>query len=486
MNLLTNTFILGLLFLCLSQNIYAENIAIMESQSFHPMQVMDDNWQAVAESMGHQTTIHNQSDLDDITNFDNADILILASGLIEIPANRQATIQQFIESGRSIYIQSEFQLSHPGNITFENIISNLGNNFTWEGEISGSIVPMQIVGTLSNTPNTINELSYYWYGTYGSGDASIIPFLQNDDKNYGFIYCPEDMNIGKIVTTTDQDWVRINLAPELMENIIQLLVLSSNVDAPLVSIEMTQDMACNNNPFIFEAAIQNSEAGISFQWTVNGLAISGATATSFTSSNLTEGDVVECIISAALGCVLYEHVSNPISIAPVIPVATPDITITIDTTSICQGMDATFTSNIIDTSGAVITGIQWYLNGNAINGATNAIYVSNTLQNNDEISCAVIYDNNCDQNLLAQANTITITVTPGLQPSLTITANMDEICEGENIIFVASGTYWGSDPTFQWMRDGISAGTNASVFETTNLLNGQLVSCLLTSSEDCL
>jgi len=458
----------------------------MESQSFHPMQVMDDNWQAVAESMGHQTTIHNQSDLDDITNFDNADILILASGLIEIPANRQATIQQFIESGRSIYIQSEFQLSHPGNITFENIISNLGNNFTWEGEISGSIVPMQIVGTLSNTPNTINELSYYWYGTYGSGDASIIPFLQNDDKNYGFIYCPEDMNIGKIVTTTDQDWVRINLAPELMENIIQLLVLSSNVDAPLVSIEMTQDMACNNNPFIFEAAIQNSEAGISFQWTVNGLAISGATATSFTSSNLTEGDVVECIISAALGCVLYEHVSNPISIAPVIPVATPDITITIDTTSICQGMDATFTSNIIDTSGAVITGIQWYLNGNAINGATNAIYVSNTLQNNDEISCAVIYDNNCDQNLLAQANTITITVTPGLQPSLTITANMDEICEGENIIFVASGTYWGSDPTFQWMIDGISAGTNASVFETTNLLNGQLVSCLLTSSEDCL
>ena len=486
MNLLTKTFTLVLLYVCTSQSIFAENIAIMESKSFHPMQVMDDNWKAVAESMGHSTSIHNQSDLDDIANFDNADVLILSSGLIDLPANRQATIQQFIESGRSIYIQSEFQLSHPGNVTFENIVSNLGNSFTWEGETSGSITPMQIVGNLSNTPNAANALSYYWYGTYGSGDASIIPFLQNDDKNYGFIYCPEDMNIGKIVTTTDQDWVRINLSTALMGNIVELLASGANNLAPLVSIEMTQDQGCDNSPFIFDANIQNNSAGISLQWTINGLEISGATDATFTSSDLTSGDVVECIISMAMDCAIYEHVSNPILIAPAASFLSPNLNITADATSICQGMEVTFTSIITDSSDVESLFIQWYLNGNPINGANNDIYTNDALGNNDEITCELIYDNLCDQNLLETSNNLTITVTSTLTPSISITADMDEICEGENITFVASGLYWGSNPSFQWMVDGITAGTNAAVFETTNLLNGQLVSCLLSSSENCL
>ncbi len=486
MNLLTKTSTLVLLLVCLSQSIFAENIAIMESKSFHPMQVMDDNWQAVAESMGHTTSVHNQSDLDDITNFDNADVLILSSGLIDLPANRQATIQQFIESGRSIYIQSEFQLTHPGNVTFENIISNLGNSFTWEGETTGSITPMQVIGTLSNNSNTISELSYYWYGTYGSGDASIIPFLQNNDKNYGFIYCPEDMNIGKIVTTTDQDWVRINLSPDLMSNIIELLAAGANTVAPLVTIETTQDQGCDNSPFIFDATIQNNTAGINYQWTLNGLEISGATNVTYTNSNLASGDVIECIISMAMDCATYEHVSNPITISIAGNLVTPTLSITANTNTICQGMEVNFTSIISDSSDVESLSLQWYLNGTAINGANDAVYSNNTLTNNDEVTCELIYDNICAQNLLATANSITINVISGLQPTVSITANTDEICEGENVIFVASGSYWGTNPTFNWMIDGISTGTNASVFETTNLLNGQLVSCTLTSSEDCL
>ncbi len=487
MNLLTKTYTLALLLVCLSQNIHAAKIAIIESTSFNEYQVMDENWQAAAINMGHQATIYDQATLDDINNLDTYDVLVISSGLIGLPANRQATIQAFVESGRSIYIQSEYLETHPGNTTFKSIIENFGNAFTWEGQESNSIVPMEVSGSLSNTPNTILPLSYFWYGTYGSGDASVIPFLQNNNKNYGFLYCPEDMTLGKIITTTDQDWIRVNLSPELLENILYNLVNTTIINQlPLVTIDLTNEPDCAGDPFTFTATIENNIAGIILQWTVNGQPVTGENGMTFSSTTLEDGDVVECVLSMPINCGDYEYVSNPILIATIIPLTNPLITIDADATSICQNQEVVFTATISDMDNVTNYTLKWMLNGNPINGATEATYSSNTLNNNDQITCEMIYDNDCNQGLSAFANELTIGVTPALLPNISINATTTEICEGELVSFSAAGVYWGTDPIIQWQIDGVNVGDNNPIFETTSLINGQQVSCFLTSSEGCL
>ena len=487
MNLLTKTYTLAILLVCLSQNIQAAKIAIIESTSFNQYQVMDENWQAAAISMGHQATIYNQDALDDINNFDTYDVLIISSGLIGLPANRQATIQSFVESGRSIYLQSEYLETHPGNSTFKLIIENFGNAFSWDGMESNSIVPMEVTGSLSNTPNTITPLSYFWYGTYGSGDASVIPFLQNNNKNYGFLYCPEDMTLGKIITTTDQDWIRVNLSPELLENILYNLVNTTIVNQlPVVTIELTSEPDCAGDPFTFTATIENNLAATVLQWTVNGQPIAGENGLTFSSNTLEDGDVVECVLSMPINCGEYENVSNPILIANIFPLTNPLISIAADAINICQNQEVLFTATISDMDNVTNYTLQWFLNGNPINGATAAIYTSNSLNNNDQITCEMVYDNNCDLGLTAISNDLTIGVSAALMPSIAITASITEICEGELVSFSASGVYWGTAPTIQWQVDGINVGDNSPTFETTSLINGQQVSCILTSSEGCL
>ena len=72
--------------------------------------------------------------------------------------------------------------------------------------------------------------------------------------------------------------------------------------------------------------------------------------------------------------------------------------------------------------------------------------------------------------------TISIAISSGSNPS----------CPGVNISFTASSTNAGSSPIYQWKINGVNAGTNSNSFTTSNLTNGQIVSCELISNLACL
>ena len=127
-----------------------------------------------------------------------------------------------------------------GNATFQYVAENLGSTFTWEGEVTGNLNPMEISGDMASNLSDGNEISYYWYGTHGTGDENFIPFLSYDNKNWGFIFCPTDITHGKMITTTDQDWIRTLNKNGLMENIITFLSINNSLsDLPTVSIDIT-------------------------------------------------------------------------------------------------------------------------------------------------------------------------------------------------------------------------------------------------------
>ena len=179
---LTKTYTLPILFLCLSIKGFGLNITIMESQSFHPAQTMDIQWYNTALNLGYSADIKEYAFLNDKCNLKNTDILIISSGLISLSSLQLNNIEAFVAHGGQLYLQSEYLLSHPGNIAFKSIVQNLGGAFSWNGQGSGQQVPMVVKSPINNNYNSADFLNYFWYGTYGTGDETITPFFEYQGK----------------------------------------------------------------------------------------------------------------------------------------------------------------------------------------------------------------------------------------------------------------------------------------------------------------
>ncbi len=204
-------------------NLHTSNITIIESQSFNSGHAMDTIWRNVAQGLGHNAVILPQSTLDDSAFFSTTNILIISSGVISLPANRINTIKSFVMSGKNVYLQCEYLASFETNQAFATLVNSLGGTFTWGSTLNGDISPMLVLGSLSNTPNNVPSISYYWYGVYGTGNSTIGYFMQYQGNNFGFIFTPANPNYGTIVTQTDQDWIRERTSIPLMQNILSRL-----------------------------------------------------------------------------------------------------------------------------------------------------------------------------------------------------------------------------------------------------------------------
>ncbi|MFI5204635.1 MAG: T9SS type A sorting domain-containing protein, partial [Flavobacteriales bacterium] len=73
----------------------------------------------------------------------------------------------------------------------------------------------------------------------------------------------------------------------------------------------------------------------------------------------------------------------------------------------------------------------------------------------------------------------------GLPAGAAINAPSTSICPGENVVFTATPTNGGLTPVFQWQVNGANVGTNSNTYATTTLNNGDVVTCIITSSDTC-
>ncbi len=220
------------------------SITIIESQSINSGHDMDDEWSSLVTQMGHSPSIMPQTTLDSTGFFSTTDILIISSGVIDIPTNRRNIIMQFIQQGGSVYISSEYLSSYQSNATFMSIVNSLGGSFSWGSTTSGDLQPINILGTLSNTPKNVSSLDYFWYGCTGNGDATIEKFLDKNGQFYGFIFSPPNSIYGDVITTSDQDWVRQRGTDDsdLMWNIITRLATAPAQSCTLdVDVRYTGD-----------------------------------------------------------------------------------------------------------------------------------------------------------------------------------------------------------------------------------------------------
>ncbi|MEZ5030522.1 MAG: T9SS type A sorting domain-containing protein [Saprospiraceae bacterium] len=77
-----------------------------------------------------------------------------------------------------------------------------------------------------------------------------------------------------------------------------------------------------------------------------------------------------------------------------------------------------------------------------------------------------------------------VTINPSVTPSVSITASANPVCAGTMVEFTAVPVNAGSDPIYQWKKNGANVGTNSPTY-TYVPVNGDVIVCEMTSNAEC-
>ena len=341
---------------------------------------------------------------------------------------------------------------------------------------SVSIVPSPSTAVCSGsnvlfTASSINgglSPSYQWKINGTNVGANTYTYSTNALANNDVVSC---------VMTSSQACV---LGSPAASNLVTMTVFP-NV-TPSVSIATASTTICAGENITYAATAVNGGGNPTYQWKKNGLAISGANSSTYTTNSLINNDIISVDMVSNANCASPLNVSSNALLMTVNPNNTPTIAIIASLNSICTGQSVVFTANA-QNAGASPT-YQWKING--INAGTNSsTFTSTTLSNNDVITCSVSSSATCNTISTVTSNSVTMSVSSSIVPSVSILANATNVCAGTAISFTATAVNGGATPTYQWKVNGINAGTNSSIFSSSSLNNNDTITCIMTSSSSC-
>lgn len=308
----------------------------------------DGAWLTVATAMGYTASIVPAATLNDTSFFPSTDILIVSTGVNPIAPVQIATIQTFLQSGKSVYLQGEYQSSMPGNQAFSQLVNALGGSFSWGASLTGNLLP-SVTGSLGSTNLNVSSLPFFFYGCGGTASCHLTAFLQAGNTPVGWMFIPPATGTGRLIFTTDQDWVGASAiyttGQVLMKNILSHLgdrSLGDQSAAPSVSISVNPGaVICAGSQASFTATVLNAGLSPVYQWTKNNLP-AGSNGSSYTTTGLQNNDVIRCTVSSCAATSL----SNTISMT----VHTPD-TVTVSDTICASQLPYTWNGMTVTAGG---------------------------------------------------------------------------------------------------------------------------------------
>ena len=255
-----------------------------------------------------------------------------------------------------------------------------------------------------------------------------------------------------------------------------------NGTQPTVTISTTTPSICAGSTVNFTASAVNAGTSPSYQWKVNGANV-GSNASTYSSSTFASGDQVVCVITSAAQCSSGTSAGSNTVTMTVSQVVVPAVAISTPNTTICSGTSAVFTAT--PTNGGLSPVYQWKVNGTNT-GTNSSLFSSSALGFGDVVTCVMVSNAACATPSTVTSNAITMNVTTSVTPTVSISASpATNVCAGSAVTFTATGANGGSSPVYQWKVNGANLGTNSNTFTTSNLNNGDVVTCSFTSNEVC-
>jgi len=251
--------------------------------------------------------------------------------------------------------------------------------------------------------------------------------------------------------------------------------------APAVSIMQTPPGAiCMGTSVTFTAIPTFGGTNPSYQWQLNGVNV-GANSNTYTNASLSNGDIITVSMVSNSVCINSFNAVSPPVVMVVNPFVAPLVSISaLPAGPVCAGTNVTFTALPVNPGATPV--YQWTVNG--VNVGTNSpVFSSTTLMIGDQVEVSLLADPSCPP---AESNVINMTVNPLLVPSVLLTSDAaGSICPGQLVTFRAYPTNGGGLPAYQWQINGVNVGTNSNTFSSSTLNNGDNVSVIMTSNENC-
>lgn len=172
----------------------------------------------------------------------------------------------------------------------------------------------------------------------------------------------------------------------------QIIISIVNSLTPQVSVSADQNPVCIGDAVTWTASPSQAGANPTYQWLVNGVEVAGETNVTFTSSSLTDGDLisVELTVDPMATCASTSTATSLEVEQEVVNSLTATVDITSSQTTICPGNQVIFTSNVSN-AGPSPT-YQWQINGSPVAGATSDQFVTNALVDGDQVNLVVTVD----------------------------------------------------------------------------------------------
>lgn len=258
-------------------------------------------------------------------------------------------------------------------------------------------------------------------------------------------------------------------------------ISSYSYNTPEVTVTASDTIICPGMTITFKAINKSGNRFPVYQWMVDGKDV-GTNDTLYTTNALSNGSVVTCRMTVPL-CAggSTKDFSDPIRIT--VSRLNPKVSIASSVTSICKGSPITFTTTFSKAGNAPT--FQWVING-VVTPFTGYTFITSNLSNGDVVSCIMTVDPavTCANSTTANSNSIAIKVNGTSAASVSITASDNNFCEGKTVSFTATPVNAGT-PTYQWQVNGSNVGSNSSTYTSSTLINGDMVTCILATTNDC-
>jgi hypothetical protein len=209
------------------------------------------------------------------------------------------------------------------------------------------------------------------------------------------------------------------------------------------------------------SVIATGTAPLSYQWQRSGVAIAGATSSSYTTPATASSDS-----GAQFAVVVSNTAGNVTSGAAALTVNAASVAPSISTQPISQsvtvGQTASFT---VIATGAAPLSYQWQRNGAAIAGATSSSYTTPATTSSDNGAQFTVVVSNTAGNVTSGAAALTVNAA-SVAPSISTQPISQSVTVGQIASFgvIATGT---APLSYQWRRNGVAiAGATSSSYTT--------------------
>jgi len=320
---------------------------------------------------------------------------------------------------------------------------------TITGQPANQTVNVGQTATFTVTATGTGTLTYQWYknGTAISGATSnsyITPAAASTDS--GSVFTVTVTNASGTVTS----------APATLT--VAAGSTTVNPEAPLIITQPANQTVTVGQTATFSVTASGA-APLTYQWYKGGVAISGATSSTYTTPATVSGDsgsLFTVTVANALGTVT----STPATLTVTATAATgPAITTQPVSQAVTVGQTANFS---VTASGTGPLTYQWYKNGTAIGGATSSAYTTPVTVSGDTGSVFTVTVTNAGGTVTSSPATLTVNTAPTIinQPaSITVTVG-----QTASFSVTASGT---GSLTYQWYKNGTAIGGATSTTYTT-------------------